>query len=74
MKVKRKYIIPMLYDLLLTYDYLYWKTDIGNAKAQEIVDNMHKGKYDKMCGCYVQWGEVIKEVKKVLLENGDINE
>lgn len=46
--------ILLLADVLEVAKFLYWKSEIGDKKAQEIIDRIHARKYGCGSGVWVQ--------------------
>jgi len=60
--------IKMLRDAVKYGNYKLWDCEVGNKKAQDIIDEFHSGKYDRRDGFWVQINWAIEKIKKTLLD------
>lgn len=56
--------IKMLRDAVEYGKYKQWNSDVGDKKAQEIVDEFHSGKYGRRDGFWVQVNWAIELLEK----------
>ena len=52
----------LIEDVVKIAQYKLWDNEAGNKKAQEIIDEIHSGKYGSKIGI---WPQVYEELEKI---------
>lgn len=64
--------ILLIAGVIRVAKYLYWKSEIGNEKAQAIIDEIHAGKYrDSHCGVWAQTEGAFMRIVNHLMDDSD---
>ncbi len=58
--------LAMAKDISEIAKYALWQSDVGLKKAQEIIKQVHDGKYGGRSGIWVQWSEKLEALKENL--------
>ena len=53
----------LIEDVIQITKYLLWDTDIGNTKAQNVINDIHAGKYGSREGIWPQVEKAINIIK-----------
>lgn len=66
--------VAFIDDIVEIAKYLNWHSEIGDKKAQEIINEIHEKKYGSTAGVWPQWDRIRKSLVHRLCETQPLSE